>query len=148
MKKILLFSLLVLFLTGCSNGEAYDSTEAIKRGDITFSPKGIHHLDRFQQFLDNVSAKEKDTVRITSYTIEGDPIFEDLNYDGEKIHYSYDNSNDTYGGQAKGVHTDVCTEITSKVNENGEEQYTLAGCSKNTHYILLEIPKKEEFLKE
>ena len=144
MYRVLLFSLVVLILNGCSNADAYDSTEAIKRGDITFSPKGVHNLDRFEQFLNNVSAKKEDTVRVTSYTIEGDPIFEDLQYDGEKIQYSYDNSNDAFGGEDKGIDSDVCTEITSKVNERGREEYYITGCSKNTDYVLLEIPEAKE----
>lgn len=139
MYKVLLFSLIVLILTGCSNDGAYDSLEAINRGDITISPKGVHNLDRFEQFLNNLSAKKEDSVRLTAYTIEGDPIFKDLHYDGEKIQYSYDNSNDAYRGEGKGVESDVCTEITSKVNEQGSEEYYVTGCSKNAEYYLLEI---------
>ncbi|KOS69342.1 hypothetical protein AEA09_12745 [Lysinibacillus contaminans] len=145
MYKLLLFTLLVLMtLAGCSNSGAYDSTEAIKRGDITFSPKGVHSLDRFEQFLNNVSTNKEDAVRVTSYTIEGDPIFEDLQYDGEKIQYSYDNSNDAFGGNDKGIDSDVCTEIISKVNEQGKEEYYITGCSQNTDYVLLEIPEAKK----
>lgn len=111
----------------------------MKRGDITISPTEVHNLDRFEQFLNNVSAKKEDTVRVTAYTTEGDPIFKDLHYDGEKIQYSYDNSNDAYGGEDKGVDTDVCTEITTKVNEHGSEEYYVTRCSKNADYYLFEF---------
>ncbi|MEK4058871.1 MULTISPECIES: DUF4362 domain-containing protein [Paenibacillus] len=72
--------------------------------------------------------------RDTGYSIQkaidkGDPIFKDLNYDGQVIRYSVDNSNDEYGGAGKGIKTDVCTEITKEDSGGGEIFYSISGCT-------------------
>jgi hypothetical protein len=129
-------------LAGCNN-DGYGHEEAIKRGDIVFLNKVIN-FERFEQFLNNLSNKNEDIIRITGYTDEGDPIFQDLKYDGKVIRYSYNNSNDAYGGSDKGLRKDVCTDISEEISINGEIEYTISGCSKKSKdmsYFLLRVPK-------
>jgi hypothetical protein len=111
--------LVVISTIGCSSG-AYSYEEVIKRGDIVYQVK-VDNLERFEKFLDNLSNKKEDTIRVTNYTKEGDPIFEDLQFDGKSIQYTYDNSNDAYAGNDKGIEKDVCTEIIKKENEQGQD---------------------------
>lgn len=124
MKKVNLLTLSVLLLAGvwsCSDNqvnsvpksEPYTSKEAISRGDIVSWEK-VYNLDKFEQFITNLSSKKADNIRVTSYTDEGDPIFKDLKFDGNVINYSYDTSNDAFGGSNTGVRTDTCSEVTSK----------------------------------
>jgi hypothetical protein len=132
--------ILVTFIMGCNRSNGYGSEEAIKRGDIVFQ-NGIVNLDRFEKFLINLSNNKVDAIRITAYTHEGDPIFSDLKFDGKVIEYKYDNSNDEYGGNDRGVHTDVCTEIVDNENVQGETQFLLTGCSKKAEYSLIRVDK-------
>lgn len=124
MKKVNLLTLSVLLLAGvwgCSDNkvnsvpksEPYTSKEAISRGDIVSFEK-VYNLDKFEKFITNLSSKKADNIRVTSYTDEGDPIFKDLKFDGNVINYSYDTSNDAFGGSNTGVRTDTCSEVTSK----------------------------------
>jgi hypothetical protein len=71
------------------------------------------------------------------YTIEGAPIFYNLNYAGNKIQYTYDNSQDGYAGTGKGIESTSCSNIESRNTENGVE-YHLSECSSeigNTFYF-------------
>jgi hypothetical protein len=126
--------LLSLMLFGCQQKNV-TSEEAIKRGDIVNVHGEITHLEKFNQFLQNVHDGIKDKVRITSYTTEGDPIFYDLDYNGKKVNYTYDDSQDSYGGS--GVQSTSCSDIVSSNVENGVE-YNLSNCSSdvgNTFYF-------------
>lgn len=130
----------VISIIGCSKSGAYGSEEAIKRGDVVYQNEVVN-LEKFEQFLINLSNKKEDTIRVTSYTHEGDPIFQDLRFDEEVIHYSYDNSNDKYAGKDKGKETDVCKEVIEKENTQGEIEYLINGCSKNLERILIRVEK-------
>ncbi|WP_162636756.1 DUF4362 domain-containing protein [Paenibacillus odorifer] len=145
MKKVNLLTLSVLLLAGvwgCSDNkvnsvpksEPYTSKEAISRGDIVTFEK-VYNLDKFEQFITNLSSKKADNIRVTSYTDEGDPIFKDLKFDGNVINYSYDTSNDAFGGSNTGVRTDTCSEVTSKKSTQGEIVYSIIGCTNNDSEI-------------
>jgi hypothetical protein len=128
-------------ISGCSKSGGYGFEEAIERGDVVYRNE-VFNLERFEQFLINLSNKNEDTIRITVYTHEGDPVFQDLQFDGEVIHYSYDNSNDKFAGNDKGKETDGCKEVIEKNNNQGEIEYLISGCSNNTEHILISVEKK------
>jgi len=129
----------VVSTIGCSN-RAYNSEEAIKRGDIVYQAK-VSNLERFEQFLINLSNKKEDTIRVTGYTDEGDPIFQDLRFDGKVIQFTYDNSNDEFAGKDKGIEKGVCTEIVKKENEQSEVEFLISGCSKGDDRFLIRVEK-------
>lgn len=121
---------------------AYGLSEAIARGDIVLADK-TYHFDRFERFRLNVAGHAEDRIRITSYTDEGDPVYKDLRFDGTSIHYSYDNSNDEYGGSGRGIRTDECAGIALEKDSNGASSYVLQGCKNNDAnigYFLLRAP--------
>ncbi|WP_422615009.1 DUF4362 domain-containing protein [Cohnella caldifontis] len=83
----------------------------------------------WQHFLNNLALKKPDSIRITSYTVEGAPVFDELFFNGERIKYAYDNSMDGFAGQGKGRRETLCTGITKKqVNESKGKVYVLVGC--------------------
>ena len=146
MKK--LFFAVILFLIvittfGCSNNKSYSSKEAIKRGDIVYQQSKVANLTRFEQFLTNLSNKKEDTIRVTSYTHEGDPIFQDLQFNGKVLKYTHDNSNDAYAGNDKGIEKDVCTEIIKKENEQGQVDFFVSGCAKQQDSFLFRVEKSK-----
>lgn len=106
MKKvlILILSVIMIFAIGCSRDNKltysktpYASETAIKNGDVV----GIHgkqyNTEKLEKFMENVRKGIKDKVRITTYTKEGDAIITDLEFDGKKINYTYDNTRDRFG---------------------------------------------------
>ncbi len=136
MKKISLIlslTLLSIVLLGCQQEseikeKSYSSEEAIENGDVVNLHGEISNLDRFESFIENVENGAKDEIRITMYTIEGDPIFYNLNYNGNKIQFTYDNSQDGYAGTGKGIESTSCSNIESRNTDNGVEYY-LSECS-------------------
>ncbi len=141
-KKILLtvtLPFIVMGTFGCSSG-AYSYEEAIKRGDVVYQVD-VANLDKFEQFLMNISRKKVDTIRVTGYTNEGDPIFQDLKFDGKAIQYTYDNSNDAYAGKDEAIEKAVCTEIIKKENEQAKVEYIVSGCSTGNDRVLIRVEK-------
>lgn len=139
---IIVSALLVIGTWGCSNNkeessptsEPYAIKEAIEKGDIVFTGK-VDNFDKFEQFISNLTIKEADSIRVTSYTDEGDPIFKDLKFDGNVINYTYDTSHDAFGGSNIGIRTDTCSEVSSKENSQGETIYSISGCTANNPEI-------------
>lgn len=111
-------------MISCSR--AYNSTKAIERGDIVDLHGKVTNIERLDGFISNVRDKEKDNIRITRYTIEGDPIYYNFTYDGNTIKYKYDNSNDKYG--SSNVSTSVCNNFIKTI-EGSMIEYKLDGCS-------------------
>lgn len=136
MKKGLLFVILMsTIVVGCQQKsninnpkKPYRSEEAIKNGDVVNLHGKISNLDKFNDFMRNMETGVKDRIRITMYTIEGDPIFYNLDYDGKEIHYMFDNSQDGYGGSGKGVKRTACSNIENRSTET-EVEYRLSKCS-------------------
>jgi hypothetical protein len=140
---LIVISLVVLTINGCSQNEAYGSEKAIKKGDVVYLNE-VFNIEKFNKFLVNLSNNKKDSIRITAYTDEGDPTFKDLKYDGTEIKYSYDDSNDKFGGNKKGLKRDVCSKISEEENLEGNIDYILGGCEKKSpdiSYFLLRVPK-------
>ncbi len=129
---------------GCTKGysqhKSYNSDEAIKKGDVVVT-LGVQNFERFQEFTRNVENGIQSKVRIASYTIEGDPIFIDLEYDGKYIFYTNDYSNEEFG--TKEIIKDQCTKIDKKVNERNEYDYLISGCSNKASYPLFSIEKRQ-----
>lgn len=120
-KTIILF-LLCTILTACS----YDYTTAEERGDIVDLHGKITNEERLDEFIMKIEANKKDKIRITRYTIEGDPLFHDFSYDGKKINYKYDNSKDKYG--SSDVRSTKCDSFI-KNETNLIKEFLLEGCS-------------------
>lgn len=88
-------------LRGLVFGLRYSPEQAAENGDVVEGMDGIKNLDRWKKFVGNVEAGRPDSVHLTSYTVEGAPIFYDLRFDGETIAYTYDNTMDGFGTPAK-----------------------------------------------
>lgn len=142
MKKKLIITVSSLLLFACSKSQGgYGLEEAIDRGDVVYQSK-VHNFNVFQNFLKKVEQKEEDQIRITAYTKEGDPIFQDLKFDGKTIHYVYDDSNDQYGGSTKKVRED-CTKIIEKENGQDSVDYFVSGCPNNKEHFLINVEKSK-----
>jgi hypothetical protein len=120
---LLLISMILLI--SCSFGGKFSVDQAIQQGDVVNIHGQIRNLDQFTQFMKNVDDHVDTKLRIVQLTIEGDPIFYDLDYKNSKISYTFDESEDTFGGNKK-MKTD-CTGIVSEKVERGTA-YKLAGC--------------------
>lgn len=120
-------------------GIRYSSEQASGNGDVVNLHGKILNLDKWDRFMANVKSGTRDEVQITSYTIEGDPIFSDLIFNGELIEYSYDNTHDAFGSPGK--RTTFCNSIEKEETEHGDS-FFLGNCHgvEGKQHILV-IPK-------
>lgn len=146
MRKLFSASLLLLlvftfWITGCEQSpadkepefsfpkvnEPYLSEQAIKNGDVVNLHGKYFNIEKWQTFLRNMEVNQPYKVRITQYTIEGDPIFYELTYDGNIVHYIFDNSMDAFGSDL-GRPSTSCKGVDVKKTEEGQEGFVLKGC--------------------
>jgi len=95
---IIILSLIMFICIGCGK-DSYTSETAIKNGDVVAVHSQQYNVEKLDKFIENVKNDIKDNVRITRYTIEGGAVITDLNYDGENINYTNDNTRDKFGKQ-------------------------------------------------
>lgn len=115
----------------------YPRETAVKNGDIVyFSTRKISTLDNFENFIRNVFLGKQDWLRITRYTLEGDPIIQQLSYNGDRILYQYDTTRDAYG--TKEIRHTYCSKIEKEKNEDGTmSTYFLSGCDGSDERIVV-----------
>lgn len=85
----------------------------------------LENIDRLNQFVMNVQTGKEDRVRLTRYTIEGDPIFHDLTYHDGKLTIIRDTTKDKFG-QGE-IITYVCKGIQKQESET-ETKYIMEEC--------------------
>lgn len=105
----------------------YTPEQALDNGDVVFSLGGIANREIWDEFLIEVKKENPASVQLTSYTKEGDPIFNDLEYDhqGKVFKHRFDTTHDTMGMPIKSV--EYCKELVAEETEQGIE-YRLNGC--------------------
>lgn len=136
MKKSLwlgLITIVFVLLSACQSEE--DSTHKPYEptaNEVVQSHGGIEHLERLDQFVKNVNSGKKDKIRLIQYTIEGDPIYNDLTFDGYKLTIKEDTREDKFGQGI--VNTFLCKGIQK------QESTT------STKYIVEECPNLGELL--
>lgn len=146
-KMIVLIGLLSLLLSACgyfvSEGDQgsnsvfprvtkpYQPEQAIQNGDVVNVHGQYSNMEKWHQFIKNIETNREDEIRITQYTIEGDPIFFELVFDGQTIKYTYDNSLDAFGSNQKRPTTN-CKGIGTESNDQGREYYVLTDCDNDT----------------
>lgn len=108
----------------------YSPEEARKNGDVVSVFGQISNLESLDNFVENIEIETMETIDailIAKYTIEGDPIFYNLQYDGKFIHYAYEPSQDRFGDFGVEIKTTTCSNLVSENREDGVEYY-LEGC--------------------
>ncbi len=151
MKKIYCLVMVTTFfiLAGCQNAENTVENEITSDNEAIFdfvpssedviSMHGdIENIERFETFFNNVENGEKDKIRIVNYTTEGDPILQEVDYDGENIKITTDSRRDRYG--QGGISQNTCQEI-DVVEKLERTDYLLEGCKNQLDNMLLVIWK-------
>lgn len=143
-KVILLYILLITLITaGCQNEENAANTIGEHKNVPDYTPSSedivdthgeIKNKERFDEFLNNVKKNQKDSIRVVSYTIEGDPMLKDLSYNDGVIKFTTDTRRDKFG--AGSISNASCTSV--EVVETSERtDYILEGCDNTIDNIIL-----------
>ncbi|WP_127581996.1 DUF4362 domain-containing protein [Paenibacillus koleovorans] len=129
--KLRYLYILLLTLIVMSACQSYSPQKAIENGDVVFGPGGPANYEKLDRFMEDFEHKRVSKLRITSYTEEGDPIIQDLNYNGATIKYQFDSSRDQYGGKQSGKQKTICQRMEKQASRSVEplgDRYVLADC--------------------
>ncbi len=110
-------------------GLKYGSDQAADNGDFVNGRGLTRNREQWDTFIANVEAGVQDELQIVRYTIEGDPVFDNLSFDGKTIMHRYDNTHDAFGSPGKTI--DFCRTIEGKKKGDGTE-YVLASCGEGS----------------
>jgi uncharacterized lipoprotein YehR (DUF1307 family) len=145
LKKLLTVGLLVVLISGCDQPEEKVEVDVWKsvgdyepqETDIVNTHGNVENLGRFENFYENVQNGKKDNIRIVYYTEEGDPILQDLSYDGIFFKSITDTRRDKFGEGSLIYLT--CTNIEyTTINDIADNVYKLTECGKkNSEEIVL-----------
>lgn len=105
----------------------YSPDQAKENGDVVFTVGGIANREIWDKFVTEVKKEKAASVQLTTYTKEGSPIFNNLEYgyQGEFIRHRFDTTHDPMGMPLKSV--EFCKELVAAQTEQGVE-YRLNGC--------------------
>lgn len=141
LKKTLIFIAFIIFLSGCGEKEVNQPSNQPKLDEIIDKHGQVENRERLNEFVEMVRLNQKDKVRLTRYTIEGDPIYHDLDFDGGKLTLTIDTTEDQYG--QGNVTTYECKGITLSESDT-ETKYLLEGCANGQTGELLTITHNVE----
>ena len=100
-KKVILISVLLmiaaLFYWTLIHPNTYPYETAVKNGDVVMGAGGVANVEKLYKFIENTENSQADQIRITAYSKEGSPIIFDLEFNGEIIKCTSDNTRDRYG---------------------------------------------------
>ena len=103
-------------------GRDYSAEDAEKNGDVVLGIGEIKNSDRLTHFLSMASLGAQTKVRLSSFTVEGDPIIYDIEFSGLYYRVTADSTRDGFGVQA------VLSESFSYIITNGSALY-LSNCA-------------------
>src|SRR5690606_836879 len=101
---------------------------------------------KLETFYNHYNKNQKSQITIVHYTDEGDPVYLDLDFDGQTIKYIRDDSWDAFGGQDKGVKKTSCNILSKHTASNKNSyrtEYVLSDCISD---IGFSDPEKGEYL--
>lgn len=119
-------SVLIISLAGCSMSKPYDVEAAIRQGEIVDLHGQVSNAQKLEEFNQNILQNVKDKIRITRFTVEGDPIFYDIQFNGKEIKFRSDRSKDKHGTGKR--QSTSCESFLTRETRNGIE-YSFDGCS-------------------
>lgn len=134
LKKRLTFILVsvLMILSACGTkpsvkeqGQSGNNLNSVENNEIINMHGNVKNLYRLDLFVENVAAKRSDEIKITHYTIEGDPIYDEVTFDGKQLTITNDNSEDKFGSGE--IFTYTCEKMAKNESETKLE-YWLMDC--------------------
>lgn len=121
--------------------EEYPSEMAKENGDVVNALDGAFNLNKLDNFISNVDKKLRDSVRVVSYTIEGDAIITELSHDGQNITAVVDATRDKFAGtEGRNKKQFTISKVVKTVE--GERVVYTAKTASGEDIFLLSVDKK------
>jgi len=131
MKKWMKAGGAVLLLVTVSGCNSIDTTavpsEAREIEEPNYDSAEKRH-EFYHQFVDNLEQGKPDWIRITSHTAEGDPIINDVKFDGKIVELTADTSKDKFG-KGEIIKFTCEPELTAEADEHGNTTYNFTDCN-------------------
>jgi hypothetical protein len=127
----ILFAAMITVVSACGTkppeqeSGSGDNPTKLKDNEIINIHGNVENLERLDLFVENNLAKKADKIKITHYTIEGDPIFDEVTFDGKQITVTNDNTEDKFGSGE--IMTYTCNNMTRSETETKLE-YMINDC--------------------
>jgi len=102
----------------------YDPERAISNGEVVNLHGKVSNLKEWTQFVKQVRKGKPSEAHLTTYTFEGEPIFQYLIYDGEVIQFTFDNTKDNFGTPIRS--TAFCKNL-----DEDDGVFTLSKCDRD-----------------
>jgi hypothetical protein len=134
LKKHLTFILasILMIVSACGTnpsvkeqGQDGNNLNSVENNEIINMHGTVKNLERLDLFVENVATKKSDEIKITHYTIEGDPIYDEVTFDGKQLTITNDNSEDKFGSGE--IFTYTCKNMTKNESDTKLE-YLLTDC--------------------
>lgn len=93
--------------------------------DIKSPIENAAQKNRFNQFIANSQKGVRDNIRITYYTVEGDPIINEFSFNGQNFEVTTDTTRDKFGQGT--INKFTCSKIGQEEKES-IVYYELTGC--------------------
>jgi hypothetical protein len=127
---ILISVLMILSACGTNSsvkepGQASNNLNSVENNEIVNTHGNVKNLNRLDIFVENVEAKKSDEIKITHYTIEGDPIYDTVTFDEKQLKITNDSSEDKFGSGETFTYT--CKNLTKNESDT-ELEYLLIDC--------------------
>ncbi|MGE7621619.1 DUF4362 domain-containing protein [Viridibacillus sp. NPDC096237] len=126
MRRFGLILVSLFFLAGCNLPDT-----AVKKLPTKLSQEQLikQQQKNLKGFVKKVEEKETAILTINNFTIEGAPITETINFDGEKLTVKRDSTKDPFGSK------EIVTYQCEKLEEVSKDIYQLNNCSKEGELI-------------
>jgi hypothetical protein len=102
-----------------------NNSNSEEKNEIINMHGNVSNLNRLDVFVENVAAKKSDEIKITHYTFEGDPIYDEVTFDGKQLTITNDNTEDKFGSGE--IFTYTCKNMTKNESDTALE-YLLKDC--------------------
>jgi hypothetical protein len=121
LNRSLIAPLLVALLAGCS-------AQRVPGMEVVDTHGSIRNFGNMDEFLRQAKTGAPAALRVTRYTVEGDPIYLDLTASEGKIQVRYDNSKDKFAGSGQREQVNSCDRL-EKNETPVSVSYELSGCT-------------------
>lgn len=98
----------------------YTAEMARSKGDVVIVDTHIYNKEKLDTFVNNINKNIPDSLQIVAYTREGDPLIEQLHYDGNVIKLITDNTRDKIAlSEQKEINTYEAIDIVKHIKKEG-----------------------------
>lgn len=128
---ILLFICFFMALVGCKTTPTAPSPKKLKQEGYIVDQHGqVSHLEKMERFFADYQNERPSSIKLVRYTIEGDPIFYTLKYNGTNITLIENTTKDKFA-VTKSTTSNTCSGIVRQ-EEEGTTVYMLKNCKENS----------------